>query len=479
LDSLIIMHNPFPTLEPIHLAYFFYGTAFLFLTFSIGTKNLQGSNLRIANGLYLLALVGLTQGLRQFIEIYPLIEGEHLTAREIFDIEVISIVLLAGSFLFLQQFGTLLAIEDKRRRLKVATAIYSILFMIIFLFLLLEGFDSTARTVRQIEILLRNIFGLSSGLIAAWGLIRYSRTREITSLPPVISRNLYYAGIVLIVYAFVATAEFSSIIHVLDLSKEFFRAGTAVVVAYLIVKSLNVFDVEIRLKVEKQARELVQAEKLVSLGKLAAGIAHEINNPLTNASLGIQLAKKKLGQASPQVVEDRLNAVEKSIDRAASIAQELLLFSRERETEFTVLDVNDAIQDALGQLKHKMDGILLRLDLRELRPVRGDRGKLVQVFINILSNAQEAMPRGGVISVSTAIRGDMVETIVSDTGTGIEEEIQSKVFDPFFTTKEVGSGTGLGMYISYGIIKQHHGTIDLSSVPGKGTTVIVRLPVTE
>ncbi len=472
------MTNPFPTLEPIYLAYFFYGASFLFLAFSIGTKNMQGSNLRIARGLWLLALFGVCQGLREFVDIYPLIEGEHLTAREIRDIEIISTFLLTAAYLFLIHFAISLMDLGRLTRSQATAVLYSLLLLAAVLFLEWEDIPETVSIARIVHIAARNILGFAGGLLTGYGMIRYSFSREMRGLPHVISRNFYYAGLVFVLYACITTTAFSDLVSTVNASKEPFLAGSAVLMAFFIIRALNIFDVETRRKVEQQAREIVQSERLASLGKLAAGIAHEINNPLANASLGIQLARKKLGSsAEPAAIGDKLAAVEKSIDRAAAIAQELLLFSRDRETEFGPVNINDVIQSAIDQLQYRLSAVRIEQNLSAVPSVRGDRGKLRQVFINILSNAQEAMPEGGSIIIGSALRGDDVELTVSDTGAGIEPEILSRVFDPFFTTKEVGAGTGLGMYISYGIIKQHHGTIEITSQAGKGTTVTVKLPV--
>jgi two-component system NtrC family sensor kinase len=471
------MINPFPTLKPVYFAYFSYGAAFLFLTFSIGTKNMKGSNLRFAAGLAFLALFGLSQGVREFIEIYPLIEGEHLTPREMYYIQQISTWLLTASYLFLFHFGLSFVHHDKRKRRHVAFVVYPVLLLVGLLYLYQESVPATLGIERLAYIAARNILGVTASLLTAYSMIRYSSSREIRGLTHVISRNLYYAGVVFAVYAFLSTTFFADIARHFDVPKEPFRAGAAVLIAYFIIRALNIFDVEMRNKVEAQARELVQTEHLASLGKLAAGIAHEINNPLTNASLGIQLARKKLSSADPASFGEHLDAVEKSIDRAASIAQDLLQFSRGWDAEVSPVDLNKVIEAALGQVRHKTANIRIETELTSVPAVRGDRVKLEQVFINILSNAEEAMPHGGRIFISTNVHADEVEAIVSDTGSGIKQDFLSKVFDPFFTTKEVGSGTGLGLYITYGIIKQHHGTIQISSEAGKGTTVSVKLPL--
>jgi two-component system NtrC family sensor kinase len=176
---------------------------------------------------------------------------------------------------------------------------------------------------------------------------------------------------------------------------------------------------------------------------------------------------------------EKLNAVEKNIDRASMIAQELLQFSRQRETEFIPLNVNTVINGSLTLLEYKLKNIDLVQDLAPLPEIMGDRGKLEQVFINIISNSLEAMPEGGKITLSSSQKNGMIQVRVADTGPGIAEENQSRVFDPFFTTKEIGSGTGLGLSICYGIIKQHHGRIEISSIVGRGTVVTVKIPIRE
>jgi signal transduction histidine kinase len=250
-------------------------------------------------------------------------------------------------------------------------------------------------------------------------------------------------------------------------------------ITYFIIRALNIFDIEMRKSVEQQARRVVQAEKLTSLGKLAAGIAHEINNPLTNASLAIHTLRSKLCSGAGADVVEKLNAVEKNIDRAAVIAQELLHFSRQKESEFIPLNINNVISSSLTLMKHKLKAVAVEQNLALVPDIMGDAGKLEQVFINVLSNALEAMPEGGRISISSSQRDGMVEVNIADTGVGIAEENLSRVFDPFFTTKEVGSGTGLGLSITYGIIQQHHGLIKLSSAVGQGTTVTIKIPARE
>jgi len=476
------MINPFPNIQPIYPLFIFYGAAFLILGLSIFIKDMKGSNLRLADSLWLLGLFGFTHGAREWIEIYPLIEGNHLSLMAIFHVKTVSVAMMIISFLFLSQFGLSLIHDKKRSLLKWLKGIPTALFIIWALIIYVQwthGSRSNMQFLRHIEIGAQNTFGLMGGFMTAYGLITYSN--EIKNLSNHISRNLFFAGVVFAFYGVFASNYFSTIAYFyLGVPAEVFRGVSTVLITYFIIKALNIFNVETRMKIERQTRHLVQAEKLTSLGQLAAGIAHEINNPLTNASLGIQTLRNKMGAAGGgQEIMDRLNAVENNIDRASTIAQELLQFSRQRETEFIPLNINNVINSTLTLMKHKLNSIVIDQNLSPVPEVMGDAGKLGQVFINVLSNALEAMPVGGTISLNTLRKDGMVEVRIVDTGAGIAAENISRVFDPFFTTKEIGTGTGLGLSICYGIINQHHGRIKVSSIVGQGTTVTIKIPTRE
>ncbi len=228
---------------------------------------------------------------------------------------------------------------------------------------------------------------------------------------------------------------------------------------------------------KKMEKELLNAKKMESIAVLAAGIAHEINNPLANASLNVQILRNRLeDNILDRDILRKLEAVDRNINTASTIARELLEFSRQKEAEFAPVDINEIIEDVLMFMEHKIKNVAIHQDLKATHLVYGDTIKLEQVFINVLNNAVEAMPDGGEIAVSSSEINDMVEVRVSDTGIGIPEENLSKIFDPFFTTKGIGVGTGLGLSICYGIINQHNGSIDISSLDGKGTIVVIRLP---
>jgi signal transduction histidine kinase len=353
------------------------------------------------------------------------------------------------------------------------------LFLLWIAYVAHHGFTMDLQFLRQATIGARYTFGFAGGVLTAYGLITYSR--EIRHLSRSVAKRLSSAGGVFALYAIFAGVFSSSFTWFrLPVAVELLRGLSAVLITYFIVKALNIFDIETRRKIEQQFRRIVQAEKLTSLGQLAAGIAHEINSPLTNASLGIQTLKARFESVdADRGIVDKLDAVERNIDKASGIARELLLFSRQKEGEFLPINLNTVIRGALTLLEFKLKNVAVREDFGDIPDVMGDPGKLEQVFINVLANSVEAMPDGGRISISTGIDGKIVTVRVQDTGSGVPEEHLTQVFDPFFTTKEVGVGTGLGLSICYGIVTQHKGTIELASSPGRGTTVTVRLPARE
>lgn len=223
--------------------------------------------------------------------------------------------------------------------------------------------------------------------------------------------------------------------------------------------------------------QLMQAEKLSSIGLLAAGIAHEVNTPIAGISSYTQMLLKETPESDKR--KPILEKIEKQTFRAAEIVNGLLNFSRLNGSEFKHLDINRLIDDSLALLNHQLLSARIRVDSRydeTLPPVYGNAGKLQQVFINLFLNARDAMPSGGDLSVQTKMNDSMVIVDITDTGVGISEENIKRIFDPFFTTKDIGKGTGLGLAVTYGIIQEHGGRIFVDSDGGRGTHFRVKLP---
>jgi signal transduction histidine kinase len=242
---------------------------------------------------------------------------------------------------------------------------------------------------------------------------------------------------------------------------------------------------------EAQAK-LIHSEKLAAVGELAAGIAHELNNPLAGIYAFLQVfverirsrGLKQLSEEEASSFQENLVHVEREIQRCKSIIGSLLTFARVSDKDFMPLNLNKVIQDTLAFTQSNLtkSGITVETDFNEDIPVvLGDSNELQQVFLNIIVNARKAMPDGGKLVIVTGSDNDGNSVFVSysDTGEGIEEEMIEKIFDPFFTTRKPGEGTGLGLSISYSIIKEHNGEIFVESKRGKGTTFTLVLPAVE
>jgi len=243
-------------------------------------------------------------------------------------------------------------------------------------------------------------------------------------------------------------------------------------------------QVEERTAELKTAHEhLVRSEKLSSLGKLSASIAHEINNPLAGILTFAKLMIRTLEQGPPDDAARRtliknLALVQRETERCSAIVRNLLDFARERPLQLKEVDVNHVVEESLHLIANQiaMQGVTLERDLARVPPVAADYGQLRQAFVNIALNACEAMGKGGRLAVATrpVPDGGAVEISFADDGPGIPPEVMRKIFDPFFTTKE--KGTGLGLSVVYGIVERHQGRVEVESVVGKGTRFTIRLP---
>ncbi|HEX3544202.1 MAG TPA: ATP-binding protein, partial [Candidatus Acidoferrum sp.] len=228
---------------------------------------------------------------------------------------------------------------------------------------------------------------------------------------------------------------------------------------------------------ERLEEQMTQTEKLTSLGLLAAGVAHEVNTPLAVISNYIQMLGKQMPDGDPK--QAIIEKIVKQTFRASEIVNNLLNFSRTSATEVVDIDVNRVVEETLSLVAHplKTSQIQVVRQLGATLPaVRGSANKLQQVFLNLFLNARDAMPGGGMLEVRTTAHNGSVEVEIVDTGAGIAREHIHRIFDPFFTTKASGRGTGLGLSVSYGIIKEHSGKIDVRSTVGKGTSFHVELP---
>jgi two-component system NtrC family sensor kinase len=230
---------------------------------------------------------------------------------------------------------------------------------------------------------------------------------------------------------------------------------------------------------------IARAEKLAAVGKLAAGVVHEINNPLATISACAEALESRLNDgafdSSPEIddLREYLGLIRSEAFRCKSITNGLLDFSRTRTGERIPIDIAEVIGAAARLVAHQKRGSRVDIVMEvepDLMPVIGDAGQLQQAIIALSTNAIDAMPDGGTLTLGASRTDGFIQLSVGDSGVGIAPEHLTKIFDPFFTTKEVGSGTGLGLAVCYGIVTEHGGRLDVHSVPGAGTTFTISLP---
>lgn len=255
-------------------------------------------------------------------------------------------------------------------------------------------------------------------------------------------------------------------------------------------------------RLHQMREQLILSEKMASIGQLTAGIAHEINNPISFVANNVQALKLDLAdllelmtqeqRENPafvelhQEIQTLMASIERGVDRTGDIVQGLRIFARNEEGEFTKVDLHQCIDAAVTLLSFEIrDRCQIIKRYGTIPLINGLSGKLNQVFLNILTNAvqavlsvhPEATPPVGLIEIVTFKALNWVEVRITDNGSGMDEATRKRIFEPFFSTKPVGEGTGLGMAICYGIIEQHHGTIKVLSEKGQGTTIVIELPI--
>lgn len=234
-------------------------------------------------------------------------------------------------------------------------------------------------------------------------------------------------------------------------------------------------------ELEKRQDQLVQAQKLSSLGILTSGIAHQLNNPLNNISTSCQIMQEEMADGNSEFIGKLLNNIDQEVDRARDIVKGLLEFSREQEFQENRVNLENLVIRTTRLIASQLPaGVEIFTEIPEDLDIIADVQKLQEVLLNLLLNASQAMPNeAGRITITAAEdkRAKQVQILVKDSGCGITGDDLPHIFDPFFSTKEVGYGTGLGLSVAHGIIEQHKGTLSVESKVGEGSVFTIRLPL--
>ena len=243
--------------------------------------------------------------------------------------------------------------------------------------------------------------------------------------------------------------------------------------ASLVRASNHMLD-ELRLR---QQQQLIQAERLASLGRLISGVAHEINNPLSNISSSAQILLEEAAITDPNWLHDILIQIDGETTRAQRIVRSLLDYASKRDFQLSAIPLRALVEESLRLFRNVIPAQLsIHIDIPNALQVIGDKPRLQQVLINLLKNAVDALQDAGEISISAASSPSGVEMVFSDNGPGMAHEVLPHIFEPFYSTKEASRGSGMGLFIVREIIEEHHGAIHAESTPGTGTQFYIQLP---
>ncbi len=318
---------------------------------------------------------------------------------------------------------------------------------------------------------LETIYGLGRDQAIGHRITEVFQSEMLRALRELTARSEWQQGVPVNVYKFRARAADGRDL-MLNISLAPLQSKTSQTEGTLVA----IEDVTERIRLEEQ---LQQSDKLSSIGLLAAGVAHEVNTPLTGISSYSQMLMQQMPETDPR--HHLLDKIYRQTSRASSIVNNLLNFSRVSDSRLVSVDLNHVLDDTIQLLEAQLRNSDIEVVCNyadTLPPATGNAAKLQQVFMNLILNARDAMPQGGRLEITTEADDDSILIRFRDTGSGIAPDHLAKIYDPFFTTKQIGKGTGLGLAVSYGIIRDHGGDILVESQQGEGTLFQITLPLT-
>ncbi|WP_095498262.1 sensor histidine kinase [Paraferrimonas haliotis] len=451
----------------IFIIYLIYGLAFFAIGAAITFRNIRFSNLAIASALPALATFGYVHGVHEWSEMYWLLMQESLEQSNWMLAEGGRVLKLAVSYFAMVWFAWAMLDVNKLKHkewLKALTLCVLGIYVAVILFH--WQVLSVDRYLSQSAVFTRLVFGFGASFTAGVLLIRYGLNLKKQS--GLGGRYFAYSGFALIGYGIAAglvKGEYGLWVPML-------RSFMAILLLLFLLQALKVFDSEREKQIQSQLKKAMQNDRIASLGQLAAGIAHEIKTPLANATLALDVLKKKSDNEEHLQL---LSRIKRSLLRANHITQEVLTFARTESASPQRLQVLTLVNSALDLLAYRARDFHILTDVSAELVVEGDKVALEEVLINLLTNAMDASDQGGNISIVAAQSEGLVRIEIRDQGSGISEHILDKVFNPFFTTKSAGKGTGLGLSISREIIEQHLGQLFMENKQ-QGVLVTVCLP---
>ncbi len=459
----------------IFLVYLPYGAVFFAIGIAITSRRRAFVNLQIAGLFWLLAIFAFTHALHEWVEMYRHLQLSG-SVQWLIPIRHVSLLLALISFVFLFLFGISLNASLLKKSRPWLRGFFVVMLIIFFAHLLLLHPWKDAQLLRTVEYDLRLLIALPATLLTAAGFFLYAWQLTRQSLRGAF--NFVGAGAAFFAYGICAGAIPSGTVLILPI--EVWRAVSAFIILHFLMYALDTFMDQREEMITERLQLAANSEKLSAIGRLAAGIAHEINNPLANASLQLEMLRQHSEvKELPEKIAGRLNIIEKSIDKSSHIARELLIFAggKTPDTELVQVSLRPIVKSAWEMASYRTSNHQFIDNISTLPTIEGNHIKLEELFLNLFINAIDAMPEGGTLEISGWVKDDEVIIQVEDTGTGIAEENLARMMEPFFTTKEVGQGTGLGLSICYGIMNQHDGTIQIAPRHGvNGAQVTLKFP---
>lgn len=462
----------------IFLIYLFYGAVFFAIGVAITSRHKTIATLRIASTFWFFALFAFFHAFHEWLELFLEMSRREDDAVMLL-VQNVNLLLVFSSFLFLLFFGINL-LQSIKPTLRLLLWGVGLLLLLSSLFLLLIHLPLNKRELIDfIDYSIRKIIGFPATMIA--GVAFYHYARFLKALSKKGAGSFMGASMALFVYG-AFTGLIPSTTHIIyGVPVELFRGGAAFIILHFIMYGLDVFVTQREENIAERLKSSARAERLSSLGRMAAGIAHEINNPLANVSLQLEMLTSELTAAGlPEKTMDRLAVIRKSVSRSATIARELLLFASDQDAGhvFEPCRMVEIINSAWQLTAPRSDAyhLVITPEAHTDATIHGVRLKLEELFVNLFLNAMDAMDEGGTVFISIIMNEGNTLVTIRDQGKGIAPEKIPMVMEPFFTTKDTGQGTGLGLSICHSIMEAHGGVIDFRSEPGKGTTVMLSFP---
>ncbi|RTR26194.1 sensor histidine kinase [Shewanella atlantica] len=454
--------------------YLFYGLVFFSIGCVVVFRNFKYSQLKIAPTLWALALFGFSHAFHEWSELYLLEFSDDIPGKFHLMAEWLRLLKLFLSYSFLMVFAWLLfGIGSKwvarvGRSVVIATLLAYLGTVIYFSHAIYLAED----TFREATFYTRLFLGFGSAFLAATGIALYGY--KLMQEQHKYGSYFIATGVGLLCYGVMSGLVPTDLHHSIPV----FRTLAGALILFALFKALKVFDIEKELATEAKLKRAIEADKYKAIGHLAMGMAHEINNPLASSTLALDIFQRK----SPDLDEQQLKYIERislGIERASEISKELLAYARPAKGNTSLVPVSEVISASIHLLSHKHHSHRINIDCEEDITMMGQKVKLEELLINLLTNAMDASQSGSEIAITAGECDRYVRLTVEDWGAGMDSESLSRATELFYSTKPIGQGTGLGLAICEQIVALHRGVLNIASELGQGTKIEMHFPKPE